>query len=169
MRKLLLGSLTAFFVYAASVLPSSAAGHDCAFFSRGLGGIAFSYALDARRIDFIRHNPRARVEVHEFFTPVDARGCKNPLFVGHSLGAIRAVQNGNAAGRGRVISIDAPDWYTRANGLRSSRPTVNFYHCPPSPYGCGRVTGPNVRNVEIKVGHHVGLPLSPVIQKEVLR
>jgi hypothetical protein len=146
--------------------------YDCGVFYMGAGGYLFSAPLSGVRATFARGYPSAWTTLNHHWGAGVPDTCKRPLIVGHSLGAIKAVKEGNRIKRGRVISIDPPNWYTNAYGLKTTRPTVNFYHCPPSPYGCGRVTGVNgAINVDLsKEGlTHVPLPNSKRIHQEVLR
>lgn len=136
----------------------------------GAGGNFFASAIRHQAENFRRANPKVRmVEVrrHQDSRAVPA-ACKNPLLVGHSMGALRAMKAGNAAKRGRVISLDPPSW---AGTSFSSRPTVNFYQCTAFQFGCGKVTGPAVRNVDLTKERrgHVRLPYSPRITQEVTR
>ena len=149
---------------------AQASKHDCAIFYMGAGGYMFAAALSTRADEFRRANPKAYVDIRHHWSTAAVPVCKNPLIVGHSLGAIKAVKVGNALRKGRVISIDPPDWYTRAYGLRANQPTMNFFHCPASPYGCGRVSG-SAQNVDLsKEGlTHVFLPYSRTIAREVMR
>lgn len=142
--------------------------HDCAFFSRGAGGFLFSYGIDGQAAKFAVKFPRARTEVHEHWWPfTNYAGCKNPLFVGHSMGARKAIEQGNSQKKGRVVSIDPPAWMGK---IYSSRPTVSFYQA----HGLGAnrwVYGPSVKQFDLtKEGRgHVGLGASPTITKEILR
>lgn len=148
--------------------PSAVAtGHDCVILYMGAGGDFFASALRHQAENARRRFPNARVEMRYHF---DGRAvpatCKNPLLIGHSMGALRVNKLGNAAKRGRVIMIDAPDWA----GVQVAKvPTVNFFHCPPSPFGCGKVKG--ARNVDLSKERrgHVRLPYSPLITQEVTR
>lgn len=145
--------------------------HDCAIFYMGAGGNFYATAIRHQAENFRRANPNVRtVEVrrHQDFRPVPAE-CKNPLLVGHSMGALRAMGAGNEARRGRVISIDPPNWFTGIFGVQSLQPTVNFFSCPPSPFGCGKV--PGARNVDLSKERrgHVRLPYSPLVTQEVTR
>lgn len=144
--------------------------HDCVILYMGAGGDFFASAIRHQAENARRRFPKAIVEVRYHFDarPLPAT-CRNPLFVGHSMGAIRAVKQGNKHKRGRVISIDPPNWHTLVFGLEATVPTVNFYHCPPSPFGCGLVKG--ARNIDISDERrgHVLLPYSPRVTREVQR
>ncbi len=147
--------------------PGTKADPDCVFLYMGAGGDFFASALRHQAENARRRFPKARVEMRYHF---DRRAvpatCKNPLLIGHSMGALRVNKLGNAAKRGRVIMIDAPDWA----GVQVAKvPTVNFFHCPPSPFGCGKVKG--ARNVDLSKERrgHVRLPYSPLITQEVTR
>ncbi|TXH46995.1 MAG: hypothetical protein E6Q97_28325 [Desulfurellales bacterium] len=157
--------------------PGTKTDPDCVVLYMGAGGNFFASAIRHQAENARRRFPKAMVEVrrHQDVRRLPAT-CRNPLFIGHSMGALRAVKQGNAHARGRVISIDPPNWYPN-NGitwqprvvLTAKVPTVNFFHCPPSPFGCGKVKG--ARNVDLSKERrgHVRLPYSPLITQEVTR
>lgn len=143
--------------------------HDCAIFYMGAGGDFFASAIRHQAENFRIANPR--VTIVEVRYHVDMRAipaaCKNPLIVGHSMGARRAIIVGNKARRGRVISIDVPNWIIPS--MVTTRPTMNFFSCPPSPFGCGKVRGATNIDLSAERRGHVGLPYSRRITAEVTR
>ncbi len=131
----------------------------------GSGGHLFAGALKDLARAFQAENPEAHVETrHHWDVRAVPSFCKNPLLVGHSLGAIRAVEIGNQTDRGRVISIDPP-----RVSLYSRLPTVNFYNSF-SFLGGGTVTG-SARNVNLSSEciTHLLLAGSRTVYEEVLR
>lgn len=150
-----------------TVRASTSAAHDCVILYMGAGGDFFASALRHQAENARARFPKAVVEMRYHFDarPVPA-SCRNPLLIGHSMGALRVNQLGNAAKRGRVIMIDAPNW---AGVRRATVPTINFFHCPPSPFGCGRIVGGVNVNLSAERRRHVRLPYSPRITQEVKR
>lgn len=131
----------------------------------GAGGNFFASALRHQAENFRRANPKAKlVEMRRHQDTRDAPAfCKNPLWVGHSMGALRVAKT---ARRGRVISIDPPNWHPP---VRVRVPAINFFHCPPSPFGCGRILGGQNVDLTKERRGHVRLPYSPRITQEVTR
>lgn len=178
MKKLAILAMAAFISSCTASVPvmaqtskkTVAAKYDCGIFYMGAGGYVFAAPLMGVKATFQRAYPQAYTTINHHWGSGVPAACKRPMIAGHSLGAIRAVKEGNAAKRGRVISIDPPNWYTDRYGLHSTRPgTVNFFHCPPSPYGCGKVTGG--ANVDLSGERltHVPLPNSRRIHQEVVK
>jgi hypothetical protein len=158
-----------------ATFPALGAGHDCATFSMGAGGYFFAGPLIGRMNQFKAANPRANVALYPYWMNRSLRGCKNPLYVGHSMGAFASIAQANADGKGRVVSIDPPSWKagserTGGTGTVSRRPTDHLFQCTEQ-FGCGRVTGPAVKKKDLtfrRLGH-VALPNAPEVGAAVLR
>lgn len=169
-RNLLAGALLAL-----ATTPALGAGHDCANFYMGAGGYVFAAPLQARMAQFQRANPRANVALMHYWSGRSLRGCKNPLYVGHSMGAFAAIAQGNADGKGRVVSIDPPSWKdgserTGGTGTVSRRPTSHLFQCT-AEFGCGRVTGPSVvkKDLTFRRLGHVPLPNAPEVGQAIMQ
>jgi hypothetical protein len=161
--------MVARFLVALSILFSTsmaqARPHDCAIFYMGTGGQLFAGALQWLADAFQGENPNAYVEIrHHWDRRSVPEFCRNPLLVGHSMGAVRAVAIGNATGFGRVITIDPPNFLS----LDSDLPTVNFY-IRGDWLGGGTVRGACNVNLACHGLSHISLPSSCEVYWEVLK
>lgn len=151
---------------------------DCGIFYMGAGNFPlpiFNGPLEARRQQFQRKYPKARVSMHYYWAGGSGAGCARPVFVGHSMGADRAIEQANAERKGRVVSIDPPSWkygseLTGGVGHVSRQPTQHLFQCTALQFGCGRVTGPNVvkKNLTSRRLGHVPLPNAPEVGAAIL-
>jgi hypothetical protein len=147
---------------------------DCGVFYMGAGGYIFAGPLAYRASQFQQKYPKARVSLHHYWGSGSGAGCARPVFVGHSVGAIRAVDQANAERKGRVVSIDPPSWrygseLAGGTGHVSRQPTRHLFQCT-AQFGCGRVTGPNVVKTNLtKFGYgHVPLPNAPEVGRAIM-
>lgn len=191
MRKYLLTVLAAATMWVAtSPAIGAPADHDCATFYMGAGNFPFPIfngALDQRFRQFRAANPRSQAAMIHYWQGRTLRGCKNPLYVGHSMGALSAIAQANADRKGRVVSIDPPSWPAGSErdpgcspagvcnpggtrGTYSARPTRHLYQCGLG-FGCGKVYGPSVRKNDLtfrRLGH-VPLPSAPEVGQAILQ
>ena len=150
---------------------------DCGIFYMGAGNFplpVFNGALAARKAQFQAKYPKARVSMHYYWAGGSGAGCARPVYVGHSMGAIRAVDQANADRKGRVVSIDPPSWkhgseLAGVKGHYSRQPTQHLFQCSLE-FGCGAVYGPNVvkKNLTSRRLGHVPLPNAPEVGAAIL-
>lgn len=161
----------------ALTVPAAAQTPDCGLFYMGSGGYIFAQGITYQMNQFKARYPRAAVSLHHYWADTGSGSrCKNPVYVGHSMGADRAMVQADHDKKGRVVSIDPPSWKygSELNGGRGhyvSRPTVHLYQCS-AEFGCGRVTGPNVKKYNLTGRNfaftHGAVAFQPEVTRAVL-